>query len=145
MTAGGLDKKNIEAGELIFMEGEPGTEAYLIQSGKVEILKRDKDGMFGPVATLGPGQLFGEMAMAEERERPNGARALEDCVLITVSRAVIEEKLKGAEPFVGALYRILAGNLASTLDRNSAEAEKRKKPTPPKEAAADLDALSEVK
>ena len=116
-TASPLGKRRFEAGEIIFMEGDPGTETYLIQSGRVGLMKRGADGLFEPLATLGPGQVFGEMALATNRPRAAGARALEDCQVISVSRAHIDTKLKDADPFIAALFRILAGNLEATLDR----------------------------
>ena len=114
-----LAKRRVEDGDLIFMEGDPGAETFLIHTGRVELIKRGADGLFETIAELGPGQIFGEMALATNRPRAAGARAMEDCVLIVVSKAQIDAKLKAADPFVSALFRILAGNLESTIDRKN--------------------------
>lgn len=114
-----LAKRRVSEGDLIFMEGDPGTETFLIHTGRVELIKRGADGLFETLAELGPGQIFGEMALATNRPRAAGARAMEDCVLIAVSKGQIDAKLKAADPFVSALFRILAGNLEATVDRKS--------------------------
>ncbi|MEQ8601864.1 MAG: cyclic nucleotide-binding domain-containing protein [Marivibrio sp.] len=139
MSAGGsLTRKRFAEGDLIFMEGDPGDETFLIQTGKIEIIKRDATGMFEPVAVLGPGQVFGEMALATSKPRAAGARALADSEVIAVSRAQVAAKLKDADPFIAALFRILAGNLEAIVARKSKE-EKRSAAKP---TAQDLDALT---
>ena len=110
MSADGtFGKRHVGEGDLIYMEGDPGTETFLIQSGRVELVRRASDGLFETIATLGPGQVFGELALASDAPRKEGARALADCLLIAVKRDRIEASLYSADPFVAALYRILAG------------------------------------
>ncbi len=46
-------------GEILFKEGDPGNCAYLIDSGRVEIIARDIDGSKTPVAILGVGDILG--------------------------------------------------------------------------------------
>jgi hypothetical protein len=62
-------------GELIFREGEPGTFACLVRSGLVEIYHMRDDAKI-PVATVKPGQLFGELALFDGGPRMAAARAL---------------------------------------------------------------------
>jgi hypothetical protein len=59
------------AGEVIFRPGEPGTRAYLIREGNVELL-RDSGTL---LTVLGPGEVFGEMSLVEERPHALTARA----------------------------------------------------------------------
>jgi len=63
------------AGATVFEEGEKSQEAYRILSGKVEITIQGKD---KPIilAQLGPGDIFGEMAMVDERPRSATARSV---------------------------------------------------------------------
>jgi CRP/FNR family cyclic AMP-dependent transcriptional regulator len=139
VSAGGpLTRKRFAQGDLIFMEGDPGDETYLIQTGKIEIIKRDATGMFESIATLGPGQVFGEMALATSKPRAAGARALADSEVIAVSRAQVDAKLKDADPFIAALFRILTGNLEAIISRKSNE----QKRADAKPAAQDIDALT---
>ncbi|HAL49348.1 MAG TPA: hypothetical protein DCP37_16490 [Dehalococcoidia bacterium] len=62
-------------GQIIFREGEPGGEAYVIQSGRVEIFK---DSANGPIvlANLEESEMFGEMSLIDEQPRSATARAI---------------------------------------------------------------------
>lgn len=135
MADGTLAKVTYQPGDIIFMEGDPGDATYLVQSGSVELIKRGPDGLFDTVATIGPGQVFGEVALLTDRARSAGARAVTDCLLISVERGQLDAKLDKADPFIRALFRILAQNLLSVMDRKT-EIE-----TAPK--AEDLAALTE--
>ncbi len=67
--------ERFQAGQVIFPEGETSQDAYRILRGKVEITIA---GRMRPVilAQLGPGDIFGEMAMVDERPRSATARCL---------------------------------------------------------------------
>jgi CRP-like cAMP-binding protein len=75
--------RDYAAGALLFREGEPGQDMYVIQSGVVQVRRR-----FGaserPLATLGRGEFVGEMAVLNGRPRSATAVALEDarCLVI---------------------------------------------------------------
>jgi CRP-like cAMP-binding protein len=71
---------------MIFSEGEPGDELYIIQKGSVKIAKIAENNEV-LLAVLKPGDIFGEMALLESKPRTACAVAYEDCVLLTVSRA----------------------------------------------------------
>jgi hypothetical protein len=64
------------AGQMVFSEGDASDSAYLIRSGRVEVLK---DSPAGPIrlAVLGEGEIVGEMGVIDERPRSASARALE--------------------------------------------------------------------
>jgi cAMP-dependent protein kinase regulator len=64
-----LDRRTFRAEHAFFREGEPGDIAYLIQGGSVSIRKGDKE-----LVLLGPGRIFGELAML--RNEPRGASAI---------------------------------------------------------------------
>lgn len=134
MADSALAKVTYQSGDIIFMEGDVGDATYLVQSGNVELIKRGSDGLFDTIATIGPGQVFGEVALLTDRPRAAGARAATDCLLIAVERGQLDAKLEKSDPFIRALFRILAQNLLSVMDRKT-EIE-----TAPKEE--DLAALS---
>ncbi|MFQ5958517.1 MAG: Crp/Fnr family transcriptional regulator [Alphaproteobacteria bacterium] len=73
------------AGETIFREGDPADYAYLIHSGRVEIIKETGE---GPVrlAFLGEGDMFGEMGVLDERPRSATARACEPVVASAIDQ-----------------------------------------------------------
>jgi CRP-like cAMP-binding protein len=73
-----------QPGQVIFREGESSQEAYRILRGRVEI-SIVADGKPVILAQLGEGDIFGEMAMVDERPRSASAQALEvtECEVLT--------------------------------------------------------------
>lgn len=73
-----------QPGQVIFREGDNSQEAYRILRGRVEITIQ-ADGKPVVLAQLGEGDIFGEMAMVDERPRSASAQALEvtDCEVLT--------------------------------------------------------------
>jgi len=80
-----MGEKTAAASQIIFRPGDPSECAYVIQSGRVEILKGFPESP-ARLALLEEGQVFGEMGLVDERPRTLAARALTDCRLATVSR-----------------------------------------------------------
>jgi CRP-like cAMP-binding protein len=72
-------------GEMIFTEGERGAEAFLINSGRVQIFK-DVGGVFQEIDVIGPSQIFGEMGIVSDSNRMASARAIGKTVLTCCHR-----------------------------------------------------------
>ena len=111
-----LDRKAYGTGDVIFKEGEEGRCAYLVQTGNVEIYKRGYGGET-VLGTIGPGGIFGEMALIDGSPRMAGARAGEHTVVVVVGRSQFEEKLRKTDPFVRALLNILVRNVRDMSER----------------------------
>lgn len=69
-----MQQHTYEPGDLIFREGEDSDQAYVIESGRVEIFKRMQGGTI-LLATLGPGDIFGEMGIISDEPRSASATA----------------------------------------------------------------------
>ena len=86
--------KTYNAGQIIFCEYEPGDAFYLIQSGRVKIVK-----IFGNIEKtidiLKPGEFFGEMALLENAPRSASIVALDDCKLLEFNRSNFEVLMTG--------------------------------------------------
>src|SRR5205807_3286047 len=82
------------AGEVIFREGDLGTEMYIISEGKVEILNRmgEEDRV---LAVLEKGDFFGEMSVLEDLPRAATARALTDSRLLQINGSTFDQMLQG--------------------------------------------------
>jgi CRP-like cAMP-binding protein len=72
-----MSVQRFSAGEVLFLEGGKSDRAYLIRSGRVEIVKEAATGSVR-LAVLGAGELVGEMGLLEERPRSASARAVSD-------------------------------------------------------------------
>jgi len=70
---------------LLFAEGEKGNNLYIIQSGSVKITKIINNQEI-VLAVLGKSDIFGEMAMLDDKPRAATAEIYEDCTLLAVNK-----------------------------------------------------------
>jgi CRP-like cAMP-binding protein len=96
-----------KAGEIIFCEFEPGDAFYLIQSGKVKIVKIVGD-LEKTLDILNPGEFFGEMALLEEAPRSATTIALTDVKLLEFNRANFEVLMQGQPQIVLNLLKLFS-------------------------------------
>ena len=101
-----LERVQFGRGTKIFREGEPGSFAYLVEKGKVEI-SAVNHGQKIVISTLGEGELFGEMALIDNLKRSATATAIEDTDVITLDRAQFDNKIGTADPVLHLLLRVV--------------------------------------
>lgn len=101
-------------GDVVFSEGDPGTEAFILQSGSVEISVGR-----GPnrraLDVISKNQMFGEMSLIGNTPRTATVQCLEATVVIVVEREMIEQKIAEMDPYI----RYLMQSLIQRLDRTS--------------------------
>lgn len=73
------------AGQDIIRQGEPGSRFYIVNSGKVEVVRRDGTEEQS-LAFLGPGTYFGEIALLQSSYRTATVRAVEDTTVLSIAR-----------------------------------------------------------
>jgi NADH dehydrogenase len=73
------------AGQDIIRQGEPGCRFYIVNSGKVEVVRRNGNSET-VLATLGPGKYFGEVALLHSAVRTATVRAVEDTRVLSIAR-----------------------------------------------------------
>jgi CRP-like cAMP-binding protein len=116
------EEKRFGAGSEIFREGDPGDALYVIGRGRVRI-SRNIAGGEEALAILGPGEIFGEMAILDPRAagRSADARAHEDALLLELTRARFEALEKsgpdGSADLSALLCRIAARRCVETAER----------------------------
>lgn len=88
------------AGEVIFSQGEFGSELYVIEEGSVELLTSGPDGAWHRRALLTAGETFGERALLDEQAREISARAVTDCRLLRIDYALLLELIR-EKPLIG--------------------------------------------
>jgi diguanylate cyclase len=108
------NQKSFKKGEVIFREGDMGTNAYIIDSGKVEIYVDQKNGKRS-ISVLSKGEIFGEMAIIDGSNRSASAMAVEDTELVLISKDQLIERIKQADPTVSFLVTILLNRVRSNL------------------------------
>ena len=80
-----LFRVTCQKGDVIFCEYEPGDNFYLIQAGRVQIVKIMGE-IEKNIAILNPGEVFGEMAILEEAPRSATAIALDPISALEFNR-----------------------------------------------------------
>jgi CRP/FNR family cyclic AMP-dependent transcriptional regulator len=102
----------------VFYEPEDVSQVlFLIGEGRVQIYRISPEGKKLVIATLGPGALFGEMALLGQQMHNAFAEALDDCQIFVMSRADLERLILN-KPSVGR--RVL-----ETTGRRLRDAERR--------------------
>jgi CRP/FNR family transcriptional regulator, cyclic AMP receptor protein len=108
-------------GTKIFQHGDAGDKLYLILEGRVRI-SRDVAGMGEEaLAVLGPGQIFGEMALLDESPRSADARVHEACRLLAIPKDGFDDLLflhkDLAYEVLWSVVRLLVRRLRETTDK----------------------------
>jgi CRP-like cAMP-binding protein len=94
------------AGTVLFREGEEGATMFVLQSGKVKLV-RERAGKEKPVAVLGPGDFFGELAILNGRPRASAAVVVEDARVLELDARTFGELLtKNPEVAVRLMKRL---------------------------------------
>ena len=95
---------------MVFAEGEPGNELFIIQKGSVTIAKIvDENEVL--LAVLKQGDIFGEMALLEAKPRNASAVAYEECQLLAVNRANFQKMISSQPQLIARLTTLLADRI----------------------------------
>ncbi len=99
--------RSFNDGDMIMVENEPGMELYIIQSGKVKITKV-VEGNEVLLAVLQPGDIFGEMAILENKPRSATAVAYGSVATLAINKANFETMVKQQPQLAVKLITILS-------------------------------------
>ena len=110
-----MQQRRFTAGETIFQEGDPSDLAYLIWSGRVEVVKRTADGP-RRIAVLGENDFLGEMGVIESRPRSASAKALDDVICSAISQEEFVDQILNRPNEALDLLRVLFDRLRTMND-----------------------------
>ena len=111
-----LDKSTVEftraypQNTMIFSESEPGNELYIIQKGRVKISKIVNNNEV-LLAVCKNGDIFGEMAILENKPRSASAIAYDDVVLLAVNKANFAKMIQEQPQLITRLTQLLADRI----------------------------------
>ena len=101
------------AGDVVFKEGDPAREMYVVLDGEIEVMKKSRRGREMRVAILGPADCFGEMSIIDMQNRSASVRALAPSRLLRVTTedmdSLYRHDLKS--------YTLIVLNIARDLSR----------------------------
>jgi CRP-like cAMP-binding protein len=107
-----LRQRRFRRDETIFHQGDPGDALYVVASGRVKVLLPAPDtGEAAILATLGPGQFFGELAMLDGQPHSASVIALEPTQALMLGRDDFERLFDDQPSIRRSLVVALAGEL----------------------------------
>ena len=109
LAGSGTPVREFKAGDVIFKEGDPGSEFFVIRSGKVDIRLGNR-----VLGTLGEHDIFGEMALIDPAPRSATAVAATDVTIVPVGEKQFLFLVSRTPHFALNVMRTLARRLRST-------------------------------
>ncbi len=106
---------HLDAGEVLFSEGDQGDFLCYVVHGKLQITKKNQAGKAVELAVLQRGQLIGEMAMVEYAPRSATVKALEETVLMVLTRKGFELLLSQHADIGVVILRSLAKLMSAKI------------------------------
>jgi CRP-like cAMP-binding protein len=112
-------RRRYARGQIVFSQGDPGTSLCVVESGHVRMVVVTPDGKELVVNVLGPGDVFGELALLDGEPRSADAVAQEPCQLLHLQR---EDFVRFVETRPAVALRLLI-NLSRKLRRTTQQAQ----------------------
>jgi CRP/FNR family cyclic AMP-dependent transcriptional regulator len=89
-----MEETQFAAGSIVIKEGDQADGLFVVSSGKLEAVRGGSVGHAQPLATYGPGDFFGEMALFQGFPRSATVRAIEDSECLVMTREDFMAELK---------------------------------------------------
>jgi len=107
----------VAQGHHIIREGDSGDAAFIVASGRLRVFK-EVAGREKTLRELGPGDVFGEMAIFSGSPRTAHVVALTDCKLMKITEDVIRRELDSMKPWMATFVRTLAQRFQENEERH---------------------------
>ncbi|MDP2681473.1 MAG: Crp/Fnr family transcriptional regulator [Deltaproteobacteria bacterium] len=88
-----LTEMNVKKNDFVYNAGDKAKTVYVVKEGRVKIIRYSPDGRELIIDILEQGDIFGELAMAGEKERETDAVAMEDSFICAMQRGDFEDLL----------------------------------------------------
>ena len=83
---GRLRRRRLARGQTLFLEGDPGTSLCIVETGRVKLGLTSPEGREIILTLLGPGDVFGELALLDGQPRSANASAVEPSDVLLLAR-----------------------------------------------------------
>ena len=101
-----LSSMSFEKDQIIYKEGEPTGDGYILSIGKVRLFKNAGDGKLTEKQTVNSMQVFGVWnCILGNNVRLFTARALEKSSALIIPKATLDKKLSTLDPFIRLVFR----------------------------------------
>jgi CRP/FNR family transcriptional regulator len=100
--------RSFEPGQVVFREGDASDTCYVVREGHARAVRTHGDGRTITLATFGPGDIFGELAMFEDERRSATVEAIEPTSVVGVLGPDMR-RLMGEHPAIAARLVVALG------------------------------------
>jgi CRP-like cAMP-binding protein len=100
--------RQFEPGQMVFREGDQSDTCYIVRDGHARAIRTHGDGRTITLATFGPGDIFGELAMFEDERRSATVEAIEPTSVVAVLGPDMR-RLMGEHPEIATRLVIALG------------------------------------
>ena len=104
-------------GDLVLHEGDEAVGFFVVTSGRLEVVKGLNSESPHLLATLGPGEFFGETALLDNYRRTASVRAVEETECLVMPRWEFLSQLQQQPAMAMQLLRVMARRLRETDER----------------------------
>jgi HEAT repeat protein len=111
-VARSVSHRQLAAGSVLFRKGEPGEVMYVVARGRVRVADGARE-----LAVLGRGELLGELALLDGEARSADAVCVDDCDLLGLAQADVDEILDRRPEIGREVIRVLVRRLRSANQR----------------------------
>lgn len=110
-------ERHVKSGEFIFWEGDEPGWFYMVAQGRVKVLKHSSLGRDFVIAYFGPGEMFGEVAVFEDKPYPGSAQAVDETTVLEIRGDDFRSYLADRPEIALRIINILAGRLRDAQSR----------------------------
>lgn len=114
VVAAAACSRPLNRNEVLFAEGDEAEALYLVQTGRVAMVKRAPDGRESVVALMAEGDVFGEMGLFDGAGRSAAAKAMDDSELVAISYGAARQALENDARALWSVLALLASRLRAT-------------------------------
>jgi CRP-like cAMP-binding protein len=109
--------RRFAAGEVVFREGDASNTCYVVRSGHARAIREHTDGRQIALATFGPGDIFGELAMFDDEVRSATVEAIEPLEALAILGPDMRRLMLRRPELAVALAVALSRRLRATNER----------------------------
>jgi CRP/FNR family transcriptional regulator len=109
--------RRFAAGDVVFREGDASNTCYVVRSGHARAIRENPDGRQLALATFGPGDIFGELAMFDDERRSATVEAIEPLEVLAIMGADMRRAMERRPQLAIALAAALSRRLRATNER----------------------------
>jgi CRP-like cAMP-binding protein len=110
-------ERRIEQDEFVFWDGDQPHGLYIIAEGKIKVMKHASSGKEFIIAFFGPGEMFGEVAVFENKPYPASAQAVAATTVLAIGREEFLSFLGGRPEVALRIIHVLGGRLRDAQSR----------------------------